>query len=443
MAKEHRGNRPAGSTAGKSHSEQPSASTAGSGPSGNPPLQGIRALEWGAYHAGPGSLAILGDLGAEVIKIEMPKTGEPLRNLVRFGNFPVAKDGHSIFYEGTNRHKKSIALDVSTEEGKQIVHRLVSKCDVFVTNFRPRAVKKQRLTYEDLHPANERLIYVALTAFGSRGPDKDAGGFDFLGQARSGLMLAVGEPEMPPLVSHFGLIDQMASITTSHAILTALYARERTGLGQEVRLSLLSSAVFLQYFTILNALIMGQNAPRHHRTSTDPVRNHYRCQDGRWVCLALAQQPAAWGTFCQAIQRPDLERDPRFANREELYEHRDVLCAILDKVFAAKPRDEWVRVLKEHDVFCSPVNTALEYTADPQVAANDYIVSLSHRLYGDITVPSYPIEFSRTPVRRGFTAPTLGEHTVEVLRDIGGYSDEEIAGFQDGGVIDRAQSGAA
>ena len=186
---------PAGSTADNRHSSRrPAGPTAGSGPSGRPPLAGIRALEWGAYHAGPGSLAILGDLGAEVIKIEMPKTGEPLRNLVRFGNFPVARDGHSIFYEGTNRHKKSIALDVSREEGKEVVRRLVSKCDVFVTNFRPKAVKKQRLTYEDLRPANERLIYVALTAFGSRGPDRDAGGFDFLGQARSGLMLAVGEP---------------------------------------------------------------------------------------------------------------------------------------------------------------------------------------------------------------------------------------------------------
>ena len=425
MGNEHRGDRPAGPAAGN-------------GNSGNPPLAGVRALEWGAYHAGPGSLAILGDLGAEVIKIEMPKTGEPLRNLVRFGNFPVARDGHSIFYEGTNRHKKSIALDVSREEGKQIVRRLVSKCDVFVTNFRPRAVEKQRLTYDDLRPSNERLIYVALTAFGSRGPDRDAGGFDFLGQARSGLMLAVGEPGMPPLVSHFGLIDQMASITTSHAILTALYARERTGLGQEVRLSLLSSAVFLQYFTILNALIMGQNAPRHHRTSTDPVRNHYECQDGKWVCVTLAQHPESWGKFCQALGHPELGQDPRFDTRDKEYENRDALCAILDRVFATRPRDEWVRTLKEHDIFCSPVNTALEYTADPQVAANDYVVSLGHRLFGDMKVPSYPIEFSRTPVRQGFTAPHLGEHTVEVLRDIGGYSDAEIAGFRGSGVVDGA-----
>ncbi len=439
MGSEHPGDR----TAGPAEGNRPAGPTAAGRQSGGPPLEGIRALEWGAYHAGPGSLAILGDLGAEVIKIEMPKTGEPLRNLVRFGNFPVARDGHSIFYEGTNRHKKSIALDVSRQEGKQIVRRLVSKCDVFVTNFRPKAVKKQGLTYEDLRPFNERLIYVALTAFGSRGPDRDAGGFDFLGQARSGLMLAVGEPEMPPLVSHFGLIDQMTSITTSHAILTALYARERTGQGQEVRLSLLSSAVFLQYFTILNALVMGQNAPRHHRHSADPVRNHYQCQDGRWVCLTLAQQPEAWGRLCQAIGRPDLAGDPRFATREKLYEHREELIAALDGVFAARPRDEWVRALKEHDVFCSPVNTALEYTADPQVAANDYVVGLAHRLFGDIKVPAYPVEFSGTPARPGFTAPRLGEHTLEVLRDIGGYSEREIAALRENGVIDSAGAGPA
>ena len=405
---------------------------------GNQPLKGVRALEWGAYHAGPGSLAILGDLGAEVIKIEMPRTGDPIRNLVRFGNFPVARDGHSIFYEGANRHKKSIALDVGRQEGKEIVHRLVSKCDVFVTNFRAKAVEKQRLTYGDLRPFNERLIYVAVTAFGSRGPERDSGGFDFLAQARSGLMLAVGEPDMPPLISQFGLMDQMTSITTSHAILTALYARERTGLGQEVKLSLLSSAVFLQYFTILNALIMGQNAPRHQRHSTDPVRNYYQCQDGKWLCITLAQQPASWGVFCQAIGHPELARDPRFENRDRLFENRDDLCALLDKVFTARPRDEWVRVLKEHDVFCSPINSALDYTADPQVAANDYIIGMSHRLYGDIRVPAYPVEFSETPAAPGFTAPRLGEHTGEVLRDIGGYSDKEIARFRSDGVIDGA-----
>jgi len=405
---------------------------------GNQPLKGIRALEWGVFHAGPGSLAILGDLGAEVIKIEMPKSGDPMRLLVRFGNFPVSKDGHSVFYEGTNRHKKSIALDLSKEEGRQIAYRLVSKCDIFVTNFRLNAVKNMRMTYADLKKINPRLIYAAVSAFGSKGPDREAGGFDFLGQARSGFMVCAGEPDMPPVIAQFGLIDQVTAITASHAILTALYARERTSLGQEVKVSLLSSAMFLQYFNVLNALVMDQDVPRHQRKSTDPLRNFYKCQDGKWLCMTVSHHPTAWRNFCLAIDHPELEHDARFENRDRRFENRDDFIAFLDTVFFSRTRDEWVPILSERDVFCSPVNTAVELTKDPQTTANDYVIDTSHRLFGDIKVPGYPVEFSETPAAPGFTAPKLGEHTREILRAIGGYSEAEIAKFQEDGVVDGA-----
>jgi len=404
----------------------------------NQPLKGIRALEWGAFHAGPGALAILGDLGAEVIKIELPKSGDPIRLLTRFGNFPVSKNGYSVFYEGANRHKKSIALDLSKKEGKQIAYRLVSKCDVFLTNFRANAVESQRMTYADLREINPRLIYAAVSAFGSRGPDRDAGGFDFLGQARSGLMMCTGEPDMPPLISQFGLIDQVTAITASHAILTALYVRERTGLGQELKVSLLSSAMFLQYFNVLTALMMGQDVPRHQRKSTDPLRNFYECRDGKWLCMTVAHHPTAWRNFCLAIDHPELEHDARFENRDRRFENRDDFIAFLDTVFVSRTRDEWVPILSERDVFCSPVNTAVELTKDPQTTANDYVIDTSHRLFGDIKVPGYPIEFSETPANPGFTAPKLGEHTREILRDIGGYSETEITRFQKDGVVDGA-----
>ena len=404
----------------------------------NQPLKGIRALEWGAFHAGPGALAILGDLGAEVIKIELPKSGDPIRLLTRFGNFPVSKNGYSVFYEGANRHKKSIALDLSKKEGKQIAYRLVSKCDVFLTNFRANAVESQRMTYADLREINPRLIYAAVSAFGSRGPDRDAGGFDFLGQARSGLMMCTGEPDMPPLISQFGLIDQVTAITASHAILTALYVRERTGLGQELKVSLLSSAMFLQYFNVLTALMMGQDVPRHQRKSTDPLRNFYECRDGKWLCMTVAHHPTAWRNFCLAIDHPELEHDARFENRDRRFENRDDFIAFLDTVFVSRTRDEWVPILSERDVFCSPVNTAVELTKDPQTTANDYVIDTSHRLFGDIKVPGYPIEFSETPADPGFTAPKLGEHTREILRDIGGYSETEITRFQKDGVVDGA-----
>ena len=405
--------------------------------SANQPLKGIRALEWGAFHAGPGSLAILGDLGAEVIKIELPKTGDPIRMLVRFGNFPVAKGGHSLFYEGANRHKKSIALDLSKEEGKQIVYRLVSKCDIFTTNFRVNAVENQRMTYAHLREFNPRLIYASVSAFGSKGPDREAGGFDFLGQARSGLMVCAGEPDMPPLIAQFGLIDQITAITTSHAILTALYARERTGVGQEVKVSLLSSAMFLQYFNVLNALIMEADVPRHQQKSTDPLRNFYKCRDGKYICMTVAHHPSAWKQFCLAIDHPELEHDSRFENRDTRFANRNDFIAFLDTVFITKTRDEWFRILSEHDVFCSPVNAATETVKDPQTTANDYVIDINnHRLFGNIKVPGYPVEFSETPANPGFTAPKLGEHTREILRDLGGYSEAEILKFKQDKVVD-------
>jgi len=197
--------------------------------------------------------------------------------------------------------------------------------------------------------------------------------------------------------------------------------------------------MFLQYFNVLSALIMGDNPPRHQRGSTDPLRNYYKCQDGKWLCITLRQQSGtAWGSFCRAIGHMELESDSRYANREELFKRRDEFAAFLDTVFITRPRDEWLRVLRENDVFCSAVNTALELAEDPQVEANQYIIDVKHRLFGDIRVPGYPVEFSRTPAAAGFTAPRLGEHTREVLAGIGGYSEEEIARFQRAGVIDGA-----
>lgn len=399
------------------------------------PLDGIRILEWGIFHAGPGATAILADLGAEVMKIEQPGMGDPIRLLSRFGKANVSIKGRSLFYEGANRHKKNITLNLDTEKGREIAYRLAAKSDVFMTNIRRKGVEKLEMTYPTLREINPRIIYATVSGYGPRGPESQQGAFDFHGQARSGMMYCMGEPDMPPLLLHFGVIDQATAIMASHAILTALFARERTGKGQEVHVSILGSALFLQYFNVMNAMVMGQPVPRHERRSTDALRNYYQCQDGKWMCITVSYQMSAWEDFCRAIGHPEMAKDPRFETRERRFENCEELIALLDSVFVTRTQEEWHRLFVEHGIFATRVNSPMDLRYDPQVLENDYLVNFDHPIFGNSLIPGYPIHFSETPADTRGRAPEQGEHTDEILQEIAGYSAAEIRQFRDEGVV--------
>ena len=399
------------------------------------PLQGIRVLEWAIYHAGPGGSAILGDLGAEVIKIEQPKGGDPLRPRFRFGRTAFEFKERNLFFEGANRNKKSITLDLSTEEGREIAYRLAAKSDVFLTNIRQKTVDKMKMGYPILREVNPKLIYASVSAFGPYGPDNWRGGYDYQGQARSGLMFSMGEPDMPPLITNFGVIDQATAITASHAVLSALVMRERFGVGQKVDVSLLGSALGLQYFNVMVGALT-QDAPRHKRTDTDPLRNYYECKEGKWICFTLPSFVAElWKEFCQVIERPDLEDDPKFTSTEKRLDNSKELIDILDGIFLTKTREEWHEILGQHGLLSSPINTPFELKDDPQIRENKYIVEFEHPVFGKVPFPGYPVHFSEAFAGPQTAAPELGEHTKEVLREIGGYSDSEIKGFQEKEII--------
>lgn len=400
------------------------------------PLEGVRILECGIYHAGPGGTAILGDLGAEVIKIEPPGAGDPLRGIKRIGSISVEIPGdRSIFYEGANRNKKSVTLNLKSEKGLEILHRLVSQSDVFLTNMRQQAVKSMKITYPLLRQINQRIIYASVSAYGPKGPDKDRGGFDYQGQARSGFMYSVGEAGMPPLVTQFGIIDQVTAIMVSHQILTALYMRERSGLGQEVHVSILGSAMFLLYFNVLIAQLGGFDVPRSQRSGEFPMRNYYQCQDGRWLMMTLTPPERHWGSLCRALGIPELENDPRFNTDEKKIENSEELVAIFDKIFITRPRDEWLRIFDENDLFCCGVNNLMELEHDPQVIENDYLVDFEHPTLGKVKIPGYPIHFSESRAGTTSAAPDLGEHTEEVLTGLAGLRVEEIEGLRKEGVV--------
>ncbi len=400
------------------------------------PLEGVRVLDCGIYHAGPGGLAILGDLGAEVIKIEEPRMGDPIRMVKRIGSIPLDLPGdRTLFCEGANRNKKSIGVNLKTKKGQEIVHRLAARSDVFMTNMRRAAVENMNITYPILRKINPKLIYASVSAFGPKGPDSDRGGFDYQGQARSGLMYSMGEIDTPPAVCQFGIIDQATAIMVSHDIITALYMRERKGIGQEVNVSILGSATFLLYFNILIAHMAGFEVPRHRRTTEHPMRNYYKCGDGRWLMMTLTPTERHWGPLCQALGHPELENDPRFCTDDERLKNAEQLVTIFDGLFATRPRDKWLKVFAEYDLFCCEVNSVTDLADDPQIIENDYLIDFDHPTVGRVKIPGYPGHFSESWAKTTSAAPGLGEHTDEVLRELGGYTEKEITQLREDGVL--------
>jgi len=402
------------------------------------PLEGIRVLEWGAYHAGPGGTAILGDLGAEVIKIEQPGNGDPSRGsfLVNRSSFRLPS-GDSLWNECANRSKKSVTIDLSVPEGREIAYRLAARSDVFLTNFRRQLVEDLEMDYRTISGFNPQIIYAWVSAFGPNGPDRDRGGFDYQGQGRSGLMWTVGEEGMPPLVSQFGIIDQATAIMASHQILTALLMRERHGIGQEVHVSVLSAGLFLHYINVFTALVGDLEVPRHVRTKEHPTRNYYRCGDDRWLIMTVPAQKRQrqWPGFCEALGHPELAHDPRFDSDEKRLANAGVLVPLLDGIFATRPRDEWLKILKENDIICCEVNRPTEIKDDPQVRANDYVVDFEHPERGMTMIPGYPVHFSKSWAGTRRAAPRLGADTDEILSGIGGYSAARIARFREAGIV--------
>ena len=400
------------------------------------PLEGIRVLECGIFHAGPGGTAILGDLGGEVIKIEQPGTGDPIRATKRIGSISFEiPGGRSIFCEGANRNKKSVTIDLGTNKGQEIVHRLVSRSDVFLTNMRPQAIKSLNITYPILRQFNPKLIYASVSAFGQKGPDRERGGFDYQGQARSGLMYSMGEIDMPPVLSQFGIVDQATAVMASHQIITALFMRERFGIGQEVHVSILGSTMFMLYFNILMTQMGGFEPPRHKHSTELPTRNYYKCSDDRWLMMTLTPPEKYWGSLCLALDHPEFENDPRFNTDEMRLENAKELVAIFDQIFATRPLEEWLNIFAKYDLFCCAVNRPGELADDPQVLANHYLVDFEHPTLGKIKIPGYPVHFSESSAGTTSAAPELGEHTDEVLSTLGEYTRDEIAQLREERVI--------
>ncbi|MEE8353105.1 MAG: CoA transferase [Dehalococcoidales bacterium] len=381
-------------------------------------LTGVRILDLTRALAGPYCSLILGDLGAEVNKIEAVTGRQEVTG-------PYAYKGQDAYFMSVNRSKQSVTLDLRKEQGQAVFHDLVKVADVVLDNFRPGVLERLKADYATIEEINPRIISCSITGFGPDGPYRDRPAYDLVVQAISGTMSITGEPGRPPTRSGIAVGDQGAGMFAAHGILAALYRREQSGVGSRVETSLLEATVAqLAYeagLYLVSGIVPGPVGSGHR---TLPFYGAFATRDGYVAIAAINRFPH----LCRAIGREALIEDERFQGKR-LFENRDRFIAILEEVFLTRDTGDWVERLTEADVPCGPVNTLDQAFADEQVLARDMVVSIDHTLGGQIRQTGNPIKMSVTPpeVRRRFLSPpTLGEHTDEVLRNLLGYPKARI-----------------
>ena len=372
-------------------------------------LDGVRALEFASYVAGPYAGMMLADLGAEVIKIEQPGTGDPFRD---WGD-----GGYSPTFEALNRNKKSVVIDLKTDVGRKQVSELISNADVLIENFRPGVMDRMGFGYETVAVQNERLIYCSITGFGSTGPYRDRPGYDTVGQGMGGLLSLMTELDDPRPVG-YSFSDHFAGIAASQGILAALFSRERTGKGQNIETSLLQSTVSLTGENAARYFYDGRVPDRAERTRLAQVYA-FVDRNKRGFVVHLSSPPKFWEGLLGAIDRPDLAKDPRFATRVDRMSNYDALRVVLAEIFATRTRKEWLIVLEENDVPAGPLNTLAEVFDDPQVKHLDMKQTLEHPTEGTVSLVGGGYHMSGTPLTIRTPAPSLGQHDDEILRRFG------------------------
>jgi crotonobetainyl-CoA:carnitine CoA-transferase CaiB-like acyl-CoA transferase len=401
-------------------------------------LEGIRIIDWTHWHQGPAATAVLADLGAEVIKVEQPVRGDGVRGLKKiFGQSFGLPGGRHLSFESHNRNKRGIAVDLSKEEGREIIYRLVKTSDVFVTNFQLPVIEKLGMSYEPLRDINPSLVYGRATSLGPKGPDSVKPGFDNVGLARSGFMMASGK-DGEPEVTVTGIADEMSGRLLAFGIVVALLVRERTGIGQIVDASLLGSMMALQTSKITKQLVLGGTIGREKREeAANPLFNIYKCRDGKWVFLGLVQADRFWEGFCHAVGAEGMTNDPRFATMDDREKNKKELIALLDRIFASKTFGEWSSIFRREsdEMVFELIASYSDLESDPQVTENKYVVEFDHPALGRMKYLGSPVGFSETPASIRLPAPELGQHTEEVLIELCGYSWAELAELKAKGAI--------
>ena len=398
------------------------------------PLDGIRVIEMSTWGALPGGGAILGDWGAEVIKVEEPKGGgDPARAFALVSNTQGTGQIAPV-WEQDNRNKKGVTIDVGTPEGHDAILRLIKKADVFLTSSRRPTLRKLGLAYDDLKKENPRLIMCHLSGFGPKGADADRPGYDALCfWARAGFALALA-PGDEPIGQRPALGDHVTSIAIAGGVAAALVAREKTGRGQHVQASLFHSGLWVSSVDQVTVAMTKQNIGKFTRgVAGNPLVGTFQTADG-WIQMVNLQPDRYWEPFCRAAECEDLLSDPKYDSLEKRAERAGELMGIFQKSFIKRPTNEWIPRFDEHGVRWGKIQTILDASKDEQAWANGYFHPIEHPDAGSMNLVTSPIQFSDTRTSIETTAPMLGQHTEEVLLDAG-FSWEELEALKDKGVI--------
>jgi len=384
-------------------------------------LAGVRVLDLTRVLAGPYCTMFLGDLGAEVVKVEQPGVGDDTR-----GWGPPFSGGESAYFLCINRNKKSITVDFKSKEGVALIRQLSERADVLIENFRPGAMDRLGLGEKELRAANPKLIYASLSGFGADGPMSDLPGYDLIVQAWGGLMSITGMPDGEPTKVGVAIIDLVAGLMLGKAIAAALFAREKHGVGQKIDTSLLEAEVAALINAGSNYLIGGKVPGRWGNAHPTIVPyQSFQTADG-FLVLGVASE-TIWRRFCPAIGRAELAADARFAKNANRVENRAGLIAILAELFRTRDTAIWLELLNDAEVPCAPVQTIDQVFNAPQVRHREMLVTVDHPTAGTVPMAGIPVKFSATPASVRLPPPLLGQHTEEVLASWLGMGDKEIA----------------
>ncbi len=396
-----------------------------------PPLDGLRVLDLTEALAGPYCTMMLGDLGADVIKIERPGAGDMSR-----GWAPPFVGQESAYFMCTNRNKRSITLNLKQPQAQAILHRLVGQADIFVVN-QPslESLRKLSADPDTLRGLNPRLIYCAISGYGMNGPYAGQSGYDLVAQAQSGLMALTGEPGQGPIRYPIPISDVTAGIYSVIGILSALVVRGNTGQGQFVDTALLDGQVAWLTHVAGAYFATGQRPPKYGNAHANIVPYQpFEARD-KYIIVAVGSE-RLWERFCQALEIAEtIGRDSRFTTNSDRLRHRGELVALLEQILAARDADFWLERLRAADIPCGPINEVDEILNDPHIQARGMIVELSHPSAGTVRSLGNPVHLGDTPVSYRLPPPMLGQHTEEVLTGLLGYSTEEIVLLREKGAI--------